>query len=94
MKYKYIGTEEQLVERGFIVDTSNSRIGYIWYDKDCILEKKSFGDLITILIKNYNNPKDEDIRLIMFNLEYTHKNDDITPYIQDLIDDGLVEVIK
>ena len=73
-RYKYIGTEEQLVERGFSIFSNfsvkscgNNILAWIY-----ILTDKSV--IVKPLMKDaYLEP---------------------TPYIQDLIDDGLVEVLS
>ena len=88
MKYIYIGTEEQLVARGFVRDNDNSDKYTVWYDKDCLNHPKGIDDVLTVAIKG----SDRVMGILQFNYPKRDETEDITPYIQDLIDDGLVEV--
>jgi hypothetical protein len=80
MKYKYIGTEEQLIEHGFEMEHTGSLVHGI----KVIDESHA---LYVVLEISWDYP----IRLILW--DFDDCNDDITPYIQDLIDANLVEVI-
>ena len=82
MKYKYIGTEEQLKERKF---ETYQIFGYSPYAL-----RKDDINYYTIHINLNKNSK--WFNHITFN--YNSNTDDITPYIQDLIDANLVEVIE
>ena len=89
MKYKYIGTEEQLVQHGFYKDDDYEKWAEITsYDKQ-IDGAEDPGDTVTIFttgaMKNRNK--------FVFNMSSRH-TEDISIYIQDLIEAGLVEVIK
>lgn len=82
MKYKYTGTEEQLIEHGFEISWGNSDYKYAvksYPEHNAIyiaLGKLAFGD----------------VRMITFNFE--SRKASVKPYIQDLIDANLVEVIE
>lgn len=89
-RYRYIGTEEQLVERGFVKDTVNSDENWVWYDKDCLDDRQESDD---ILIVNFIGGGYGTLRILQFNYS-DRPYETITPYIQDLINDGLVEVIE
>ena len=115
MKYKYIGTEEQLIEHGFVDgDMSYSHgayhtnYGFTRVAKD--FKTKTLFVAIITRISVYNieqettkNYKSNRIVIIQANKRrnyggymwgsYHETQDDITPYIQDLIDANLVEVI-
>ena len=80
MKYKYIGTVKQLEEHGFNVRHNYTLIHGIRYIDDT-------HELYIVLETSLDYHK----RLIEWNDNNTF--DDITPYIQDLIDANLVEVI-
>lgn len=90
MKYKYIGTEEQLVEHGFEMEHedfgTNSRplIHGV---------RKTDTDEVYVLLQYSFDYLDDDIRLLCWNI-WGDNPLDIMPYIQDLIDDGLVEVVE
>ena len=80
-RYKYIGTEEQLVERGYGI----SKYGYA--------SKRTYHEEVFINIGGHepkeqygekNEIKNMDIRVDMLD----------TKLIQDLIDAGLVEVVE
>lgn len=87
MKYKYIGTEEQLVERGFKLTLNGDEyINYAYREKN---ESDEYG--IFMILKS---PVENKVRLLTFNYTSLRQHTDITPYIQDLIDDGLVEVVE
>ena len=76
MKYKYIGTEEQLIEYGFIksVASNNTYIRIGEREVVIFLEKTCF---------------ERDVFLANEPNRYMKQR-----YIQDLIDDKLVEVIE
>jgi len=82
MKYKYIGTEEQLIEHGFEIHTHKIYMSYA---------TRSDGINYFNIFINLNE-KSNYYKGIYFN--DIDNTDDITPYIQDLIDANLVEVIK
>lgn len=87
MKYKYIGTEEQLVERGFDMEHlygQNQLIHGTRRHDECD------GEIYIILDWGLKTPQGNE-RFIQWNDE---RESDITPYIQDLINDGLVEVLS
>lgn len=87
MKYKYIGTEEQLVEHGYKIDGYNKKSYAYWACKD----EGSYNSIYIPLNDNCYNKNHS----ITFNRTPRNKSgEDITPYIQDLIDDGLVEVVE
>lgn len=84
-RYKYIGTEKQLIEHGY---TMNGDFAYketdlkvVWYD-----DKLLYDNVIVSFHKS-------EYRHIYWDMWDENKND-ITPYIQDLINDGLVEVME
>jgi len=88
MKYKYIGTEEQLIEHGFEMEHIKYRCD------DLVHGTKSVDDshvlYIILVYGSYTEFDDEDEKIVQWDDDNT---DDITPYIQDLIDANLVEVI-
>jgi len=89
MKYKYIGTEEQLIEHGF-------NMQHIQYRHDDFVHGTKFIDVthelyIILTCGSYSEFDDENEQIIQWDDDCT---DDITPYIQDLIDDKLVEATK
>ena len=87
-QYKYIGTEEQLVERGFVKDNECSDEHTVWYDKDCLNNPKEIDDVLTVAFKGSHRVRG------IFQFNYRERTEDIASYIQDLIDDGLVEVVE
>ena len=84
MKYKYIGTEQQLVERGF----ERENYDYDGYSYSRCQKKSKKSDIVIF----FNSRLYED-EVFMHNWD-EHDNCYIKPYIQDLIDDGLVEVVE
>ncbi len=76
MKYKYIGTEEQLVEHGFDK-----------YDDLYVKPCPYINGYIYVL-----SSKEIVIRKLLYTLK--DKPIIIEEHIQDLIDDGLVEVLS
>ena len=88
-RYRYIGTEEQLVEWGFVRDNDNSDEYTVWYDKDCLENPKESDDVLIVATSGSNRVKG----FLQFN--YTDRPyETITPYIQDLIDANLVEAVE
>ena len=84
MKYKYIGTEAQLVEHGFIVEGKYSRYA-----------TKNEGHIDALHIPLNDECWLDNVGVVRFNnINRDKSGEDITPYIQDLIDDGLVEVLS
>ena len=82
MKYKYIGTEEQLIEHGFeMLHTGTLVQGSKYIDDTHSL----------YIVLEWRNFPNYGLRIIEW--VYYECDDDITPYIQDLIDAKLVEVI-
>jgi len=81
MKYKYTGTEEQLIEHGFDVR----------HDVTLVHGEKYIDDTHSLyIVLEWGNFPNYGLRIVEWvYFEYT---DDITPYIQDLIDANLVEV--
>lgn len=75
-KYKYVGTEAQLVEHGFKVFNAYAERDVIFIPTKSLSEAWYYQKNA---ISFDNGDRDDDT--------------DITPYIQDLIDDGLVEVV-
>lgn len=84
MKYKYIGTEAQLVEHGF-ERSDYSHDGYSYRRNQGKTDK---SDIIIFFELSYY-----EINVFMHNWD-KYDNCYIKPYIQDLIDDGLVEVVE
>lgn len=84
MKYKYTGTEAQLTEHGFEVE-SYLRL---------VHATKEVSDDDIYIVLTWGSAKedsfDDTVRTLVWNSQT--KEDDIQPYIQDLIDAGLVEV--
>ena len=79
MKYKYIGTEEQLIEHGFII---RKQYG-VAIRKHKIDYKKLFINLDMCDLYEQNI------------IQYNYNDNEINPSdIQDLIEANLVEVIK
>jgi len=102
MTYKYIGTEEQLIENGYKLGQNTTNVSYNHYGK--VFDKQR-DNMIKINgnIKNFIFIIDVDwkeSKKIRFELTtktalrcYSYENKEvIAPYIQDLIDKGLVEV--
>lgn len=89
-RYKYIGTEDQLVEHGFVKDNECSDEHTVWYDKDCLNNPKEIDDVLTVAFKGSHRVRG----IFQFNYPERDETEDIAPYIQDLIDDGLVEVVE
>ena len=79
-KYRYIGTEEQLVKHGFEVN-------------DCGNYEKSIGET-SITILEYDNAKHISCYTYMEELGCVSCNPSHNRIGKDLIDDGLVEVSK
>ena len=92
MKYKYIGTEKQLLDYGFVKDEEGSKkYGTIWYEKDCLYDAEESDDVVVVALKTIKG--DEKMkRILQFNYS-DRPYETIKPYIQDLIDDGLVKEI-
>ena len=88
-RYKYIGTEEQLVEFGFEMEhLSHYKNGDLIHGtRQC---QNYSGEIYIILDWGFEKPQGDE-RFIQWNDE---READITPYIQDLIDDGLVEALS
>ena len=84
-KYKYIGTEEQLMEFGFEMQGFKED-GYSYF-------AVKNGDNEDSIFIPLNNVCLSPNRIIKFNLNY-RDGENITPYIQDLIDANLVEVVE
>ena len=83
-RYKFIGTEAQLVEHGFEING---------IEPNKYADKNYANDLENSLyISLSENYKAEPYREVSWNL--IDKKDDITLYIQDLIDANLVEVVE
>ena len=83
MKYKYIGTEEQLIEHGFKMNHTGTLVHGSKYIDDT-------HELYIVL--EWGNFPNYDLRIIEWN---SYDCDvEFTPYIQDLIDANLVEVIE
>ena len=82
MKYKYIGTEEQLIEHGFngYWIEINARIKNCEYTRD----GKLYEDIIAIYLES----GEINVDIPRYNNEETFKE-----VIKDLIDANLVEVI-
>lgn len=83
-KYKYVGTEEQLVEKGFNY-TGDDVPTIKCYEKDVENREAS----VCVFLESRMFP----IGLMMFSYD-SMKFRDIEPYIQDLIDAKLVEVVE
>ena len=82
MKYKYIGTEEQLKEHGFEMDHTVTLIhGSKYID---------FTHSLYVVL-SWGNFTNYEVRIIEWN--FYDCDVEFTPYIQDLIDANLVEVI-
>ena len=77
-RYRYIGTEEQLVKHGF------SKCGYGMDRNEIYICLETCSD--TLWFYQRGAVSFDDV-----NRDY---DTDITHYIQDLIDDGLVEVLS
>lgn len=83
-QYKYIGTEEQLVEHGY-----DMRGDFACKKTD--VEIMYHGELTKdYILVGFSKSENGDIYWDMWD----GNTNDITPYIQDLIDDGLVEVLS
>ena len=81
MKYKYIGTEEQLIEYGFEIDGQDLRF-------KCAVKNRNHVDRLYISLGRLAIG---ETNIITFD-DMNRDDEDITPYIQDLIDANLVEV--
>ena len=117
MKYKYIGTEEQLVARGFenvmesfnsgFAKTKTSNIHFRRVAKDTKKQTYYIGLVLTSV--HYDIDKMVSTKYKANRFELYHKNKRINyqgymseihsdifevKHIQDLIDDGLVEVVE
>jgi len=94
MKYKYIGTVKQLMEHGFYNNEWGKNNEPIEVDENGIYEAiKIVGNVaITVEDLTYYN---SGIYVGAYGISKDNRNQDIdiTPYIQDLIDANLVEVI-
>jgi hypothetical protein len=90
-RYKYIGTEEELELFGYEVNSEDCALKET-DDKD---ENEHYIEIYIALDPN-NNMESECFKygMISFNNVYHDKKYDITNYIQDLIDEKLVEVIE
>ena len=83
-RYKYIGTEEQLVAHGFVVWNGYSRYA-----------TKNKGHIDSLHIPLNEECWLDNVGVVRFDIvKRDESGEDITPYIQDLIDDGLVEVVE
>lgn len=92
MIYKYIGTEEQLIEHDFemekvLVERSTPLIHGT--------RRVESLDTEIYIVLSYGNYKpktyEDDTRRLQWNDDYPA---DIAPHIQDLIEAGLVEIIE
>ena len=100
MKYKYIGTVEQLEEHGFYNNEWRAINKPIYVDEDGIYEAIKIVDNVAITVEDLTYyGKDCFVEAYRFKLKRNDMHDiigelDPKPYIQDLIDANLVEVIK
>jgi len=81
-------TEEMLQEVGFVKDESRPNVEVVWFDRDCLKDRRSSDDVLTVATKHHDKRKE---RLLMFNYPQ-YRDDEIEDYIQDLIDLNCVEV--
>ena len=86
MKYKYIGTNEQLVK--FDYEVRDDGLYPFAISNQGFDVEADDGDMIDNIVIDLHIGG--DIYWNMWELHHT----DITPFIQDLIEAGLVEVIK
>ena len=116
MKYKYIGTEEQLVERGYhkshvavfptamtkiiddkhVIEVCMEEPSYNMWDGRDWKQSKIFELWQCSVVKKSNNKilLEPNVKEHWYYEKKQYGIEDITPYIQDLIDDGLVEVVE
>lgn len=81
-KYKYIGTEEQLIEHGYAISRG---LDYAFKGVQC--------EEIFINISGLEPEKEYGFKNEILNMDIRVETLDVK-LIQDLIDDGLVEVVE
>ena len=94
MKYKYIGTEEQLIKNGFTYRKHYDNYILLYSENNAITGQDLFVEIdvttkqVDIDLQMLNNHRDKGKKYPQFDIypEYIK-------LIQDLIDKGLVEVI-
>ena len=79
-KYKYVGTEEQLVEHGFVLNDFGNY-------------EKSWGQS-SITILEYDNAKHIRCDVYIEELGFTSCNSSHNRIVKNLIDANLVEVVE